>query len=134
MKKLTVIFLGLMFFSTPGLGQDGEETSISRTGNAEAGRVVFQKCGACHNLQANPAPLLGPNLDNIFGRMAGTSKNYNRYSRALKDSGIVWSEIEIDNWLSDPNNYLPGNKMPFAGLRAKQDRADLIAYLRAATE
>lgn len=134
MKKLTALLVGFSLLSAPALGFDGEDTSISQTGDAKAGRVVFQKCGACHNLKANPPPRLGPNLDNIFGRMAGTSENYTKYSRALKDSGIVWSEKELDNWLSDPNNYLPGNKMPFAGLRADQDRADLIAYLRAATE
>ena len=129
-----MILLGLMLLSTPAFGFEDGDTSISAGGNAEAGRVVYQKCRACHNIRADSSPRLGPNLDNIFGRMAGTSNNYTRYSKALRDSGIVWSEKELDNWLSDPNNYLPGNKMPFAGLRAEQDRADLIAYLRAATE
>lgn len=134
MKKFSAIILGFAFIATPAFGFDGDDTSISVTGDAGAGRVVFQKCGACHNLRDNTAPLIGPNLDNIFGRMAGTSKSYSRYSKALRDSGIVWSEKELDNWLSDPNNYLPGNKMPFAGLRTAEDRANLIAYLRSATK
>lgn len=134
MKIFVSLIVGFWLVSLPAVAFDAADTSISETGDAGAGRVVFQKCGACHNLKDKSAPLVGPNLDKLFGRMAGTSKSYTSYSKALRESGIVWSEIEIDKWLSDPNNYLPGNKMPFAGLRTTQDRADLIAYLRAATE
>jgi cytochrome c len=134
MKKVAAFFMCFSLLVTPAFGFDSADTSISETGDPEAGRVVFQKCGACHNLERNAAPTVGPNLDNIFGRIAGTSESYTGYSKALRDSGIVWSEKELDNWLRDPNNYLPGNKMPFAGLRAEQDRADLIAYIRNATE
>ena len=60
--------------------------------------------------------------------------NYKGYSKALKESAIIWSETLLDQWLSNPQNFLPGNKMPFAGIRSAQDRADLMAYLREATE
>lgn len=126
--------LPLIFAAVPVLAFDGLDTSISKNGDAEAGRIIFQQCRACHNLDGDAAPKLGPNLDNIFGRMAGTSGTYARYSKALRESGIIWSEKELDKWLADPKNYLPGNKMPFAGVRAEQARADLIAYLREATE
>ncbi len=135
MRKTTaLIIIALMAPFPTAFGSDGAETSISQTGTPEAGRLVFQKCRACHSLDDKSPALTGPNLDNIFGRMAGTSKSYSSYSKALKESGIIWSELELDNWLRDPNNYLPGNKMPFAGLRSAQDRADLMAYIRAANE
>lgn len=124
----------LTFLSVQALGQDGAgDTTFSSAGNADAGRVVFFKCRACHNLNVNNPHRLGPNLDNIFGRMAGTSPGYNGYSKALKESGIVWTEKTLDEWLRDPQNFLPGNKMPFAGLRNEEERRNLIAYLRQAT-
>jgi len=131
MKQLSLIFIGIFLMAVPAQGYDGADTSISSTGDVEAGRLVFQKCGGCHRIKDNGPPLVGPNLDNIFGRMAGTSGSYSLYSKALRESGIVWSETELDKWLADPANYLPGNKMPFAGLRSAEDRANLIAYLRA---
>lgn len=133
MKFLSPALL-LILAAAPALAFDALDTSISRNGDAEAGRIVFQQCRACHNLDAHAAAKPGPNLDNIFGRMAGTREGYGGYSKALKESGIIWSEKELDKWLADPKNFLPGNKMPFAGVRAEQARADLIAYLREATK
>ena len=78
-------------------------------------------------------PRTGPNLDNLFGRKAGTSESYTRYSKALQEADFVWTEQLLDEWLQKPNTFLPGNKMQFAGLRKEQDRRDLMAYLREAT-
>ncbi len=112
----------------------GGDTPLSSIGDAGAGRTVFQKCQACHSLTPRGPALAGPNLDNFFGRMAGTSANYNGYSKALMESGIIWNEWALDQWLRDPQNFLPGNKMPFAGIRTAKERADLMAYLREETE
>ena len=131
-----VVMIAAMGVATGGTyGQEaGEDTTLSASGDAVAGQTVFRKCQACHNPGASAAFKPGPNLDKIFGRVAGKATNYKGYSKALKESAIIWSETLLDQWLSNPQNFLPGNKMPFAGIRSAQDRADLMAYLREATE
>lgn len=135
MKILPGLILLLALTSTAALAQDGaSDRGYSTAGDVAAGRITFLKCRACHNLNGNQTPKAGPNLDKIFGRMAGTSDSYTGYSKALRESGINWSEAALDQWLKDPQNFLPGNKMPFAGIRSEQERKDLVAYLREATE
>ena len=120
--------------SVPVAAQDDDPASValSSEGNAEKGRRLFNRCKACHNLTAAKRPKMGPNLDNVFGRTAGTSESFSRYSKALQDAGFVWTEEKLDQWLAQPKTFLPGNKMAFAGLRKPQDRKDLMAYLREA--
>jgi len=135
MKFISGLILLVALAASPCLAQNGtQDFSLSAAGDAEAGRTAFLKCRACHNLEGNQVHKTGPNLDKIFGRMAGTSPDYAEYSKALSESGIVWNEAELNHWLSDPQNFLPGNKMPFAGIRSDQERKDLIAYIREATE
>ena len=131
-----VVMIAAMGAVTGGaFGQEAsEDTTLSASGDAVSGQNVFRKCQACHNPGASVTYKPGPNLDKIFGRVAGMETNYKRYSKALKESAIIWSETLLDQWLSNPQNFLPGNKMPFAGIRSAQDRADLMAYLREATE
>lgn len=104
--------------------------TISSRGDPERGRKVFYRCQSCHRIAPAASPLLGPNLGRLFGRRAGGLPGYAGYSRALKEAGFVWTEEQLDAWLKDPSGFLPGNRMPFAGVRSPQDRADLIAYLR----
>ena len=135
MRLVPALFAALLFFSASAVAQDNSaDKSYSTNGDAAAGKTTFLKCGACHSLNGGQSTKIGPNLDKIFGRMAGTSDGYAGYSKALRESGIIWSEAALDQWLKDPQNYLPGNKMPFAGIRSEQDRKNLIAYIRKATE
>lgn len=134
MKLVFLTLAAALFGAQMATAQDGDTTPLSSIGNAEAGRTVFRKCQACHSLEPGGAARAGPNLDNFFGTMAGTSASYNGYSKALVESGIIWNEWVLDQWLSDPQNFLPGNKMPFAGIRSAKERADLMAYLRQETE
>ena len=96
-------------------------------GDAAAGRLVFRKCQACHSLDAGKN-LLGPSLAGLIGRKAGTAPSYN-YSPAMKNADIVWNEGTLDQYLSDPAKVVPGNKMPFPGLKTDHDRADVIAFI-----
>jgi nitrite reductase (NO-forming) len=96
-------------------------------GDAGAGRLVFRKCQACHSMEPGKN-MLGPSLSGIIGRKAGTEAGYN-YSPAMKSAGIVWSQDTLDKYLADPAKVVPGNKMPFPGLKTDHDRADVIAYL-----
>ncbi|HVI64894.1 MAG TPA: multicopper oxidase domain-containing protein, partial [Bradyrhizobium sp.] len=101
-------------------------------GDAAAGRLVYRKCQACHSMDAGKN-LLGPSLAGIMGRKAGAESGYN-YSPAMKQSGLVWDGNTLDAYLADPQKLVPGNKMPFPGLKTDHDRADIIAYLAAGAQ
>ena len=102
--------------------------------NADAvkGKKVFNKCKACHLLNKKKNRI-GPHLVNIFGRKAGSVKNF-RYSRAMKKSGIIWNKKTLSDYLEKPRSFIKGNRMPFAGLPKKSDRDNLIMFLEKATK
>jgi nitrite reductase (NO-forming) len=101
--------------------------SVPAAGDASAGRLVFRKCQACHSTEPGKN-MLGPSLADIIGRKAGTEAGYN-YSPSMKSADITWNAQTLDKYLSDPAQVVPGNKMPFPGLKTDHDRADVIAYL-----
>lgn len=102
----------------------------SLTGNAAKGEAIFMQCRSCHVLDAG-VNRIGPSLHQIVGRPAGTVAGYN-YSPANKSARVTWDEKTLFAFLAAPQAVIPGTKMAFAGLRQPQDRADLIAYLKAA--
>lgn len=97
-------------------------------GDPESGKRVFAKCAACHAISDDRKHKIGPNLFGLIGRVAGSAEGYS-YSRAMMSSGIVWSAESLDRYLSNPRKAVPGNKMPFPGLKSATDRSDVIAYL-----
>ena len=99
------------------------------TGDPTAGRLVYRKCQACHSIESGKN-MLGPSLAGVIGRKAGTEAGYN-YSPAMKSADIVWNPQTLDQYLTDPAKVVPGNKMPFPGLKTDHDRTDVIAYLAA---
>jgi len=107
-----------------------EQRIFSTAGDAKRGKIVFMRCKACHNERASKTTKSGPNLDQLFGRTAGQDEDYDGYSKALKQSGIVWDEAQLNSWLKNPKGFLPGNKMSFSGIRIQKDRNDLMAYMR----
>ena len=102
-------------------------------GDADAGARLFHTCRACHSIDRNDNDN-GPHLAGLFGRLAGSLSDYAGYSHALAQADFMWTPERMNAWLADPNGFLPGNRMNFAGLRNADDRADLIAYLRQATQ
>lgn len=102
-------------------------------GNAEAGKRVFNKCRACHVIDNTGRHKIGPNLMGLFGRKAGTSKGFN-YSKAMRESNVVWNEQTLEKYLKDPRKFIPHNRMAFVGLRSEKEREDVIAYLKQATK
>jgi len=102
------------------------------TGDPERGAAAFRVCVACHSLEPGQHRT-GPSLAGIFGRRAGTAEGFERYSPALAPADITWSEEALDAFLADPQGFVPGNRMTFAGIEEQQARADLIAYLQTAT-
>ena len=99
-------------------------------GDAQRGLKLFQQCAACHSAE-HGRHLTGPSLADVLGRKAGSAQGFLRYSDALKRSGIVWNEQELDAFLENPARFIRGNDMAFPGIKDDATRRDLIAYLKA---
>jgi len=100
-------------------------------GDAAAGENVFKKCKICHQIGENAKNQVGPELNGIIGRKAGSLEGFS-YSPAMKEAGekgTVWNEETIAKYVESPKDFVPKNKMAFVGLKAEKDRADVIAYL-----
>ena len=93
-----------------------------------AGQAVFAKCQSCHSLTANGT---GPNLNGVVGRKPASEAGF-AYSDAMKAEGAkvpVWDYDHLYLYLKAPQAYVQGTKMTFVGLKAPQDRINVIAYL-----
>ena len=105
---------------------------IVRAADPEKGKAVFEQCAACHALDG-AGDYDGPTLKGVIGRKAGSLEDY-RYSAAMKRSDVVWDAATLDQYVADPQAFIPGNRMAFAGINDKTQRDDLIAFLAVATK
>ena len=120
-----------LFMITAALGVLAAAPTMA--GDIKAGEKVFKKCTACHVVDKEKNKT-GPHLVNIMGRTAGSLESYKKYSKALKESGIVWNEETLDGYLENPKKYIKGTKMAFGGLKKEKDRENVIAYLKSFSE
>ncbi|MGH9916624.1 MAG: c-type cytochrome [Pyrinomonadaceae bacterium] len=100
-------------------------------GDATAGATVFKKCAACHVADTDKNKV-GPSLNGLFGRTAGTHPSFN-YSSAMKAAGtggLVWDTASLRDYLHDPKAKVPGTKMAFPGLKDDTEISNLEAYLK----
>jgi len=102
-------------------------------GDPATGKRQFAQCAACHTVEADGATKVGPNLHGIIGRKAGSNAGYD-YSPAMKSAGFVWDEARLDTYITKPSVFIPGNKMAFLGVGKDDVRANIIAYLKEATQ
>ena len=125
-----------MRFSLIGLVLVGVATghgSARADGDPKLGAAVFARgCAACHSLKPNQN-MTGPSLADLWGRKAGGLESFSRYSPALKSANVNWDAASLDQWLRNPAQFIPHNRMTFRGLPDSQTRADLIAYLKQAS-
>ncbi|MEZ2142081.1 cytochrome c family protein [Bradyrhizobium sp. DN5] len=122
-RLLFVAFAAVLVSSPAGAQQD----SVAR------GERDFRVCAACHSLEPD-RNMTGPSLANLWGRKAASLPSFDRYSDALKASGIIWDDRSLDAWLTDPARMVPDNEMPFEGIDDSRVRADLLAFLKEATK
>lgn len=118
MRLLTPVLVLLLAGSNAALAQD-----------AASGEKIFAQCKACHQIGEGAKNAVGPVLNGVIGRKAGTVEGYN-YSPANKNSGLTWDEATFREYIKDPKAKVPGTKMVYAGLKDEQRINDLIAYLK----
>lgn len=98
-------------------------------GDPAKGKTLYGQCAACHKADNTGKSTIGPNLWKVVGRTSGTLPGFT-YSPAMKSAKRVWTEPALDVYLAAPAQALPGNRMPYPGMKAPADRANLIAYLK----
>lgn len=101
----------------------------ARAQDAAAGEHVFIKCRACHMIGEGARNMVGPSLNGVVGRKAGTFPGYS-YSAANKNSGLTWDAATLKLYLKNPRADVPGTKMAFPGLSSETDIDNVIAYLK----
>lgn len=124
------ITLAVLFAASAGVLL--AQPAAAQDGKAEDGAEVFKKCRACHDVGSGAKNKVGPLLNDIVGRKAGSIEGFN-YSDANKDAGakgLVWTDDVLFKYLENPLTFMQGTKMAFAGLKDEQDRRDVIAYLK----
>ena len=114
---LAIILAPLALTTTPALAEN----------DAAAGARVFNRCKACHSIDAERRSPVGPNLSGVLGRAAGTLEGF-RYSNAMKAKDIDWTEENLRAFLASPRTFVPGTRMGFGGLRNTEQIDNLIAY------
>ena len=124
MTRSASLILAAMILTT-AISARGQTPS----GDAANGAQLFRACAGCHSLVPD-RNMTGPSLAGFWGRKAGTLQSFERYSPALKASVVVWEAASLDRWLKAPAEFIPHNRMPFAGIADAAARADLIAFLR----
>lgn len=97
--------------------------------DAGAGEKVFAPCKICHQIGPTAKNSVGPQLNGVIGRKAGSVPGY-AYSPANRDSGITWDEATFTTYIQNPQAKIPGTKMVFPGVKDPQQIKDLIAYLK----
>jgi cytochrome c len=90
------------------------------------GKQIFETCAACHTERSDA---IGPSLKGVVGRESATVEGF-RYSGPMRRANLVWDDPNLRQFISDPQAKVPGNRMPFSGLREPRDIDDVIAYLK----
>ena len=106
------------------------ELLASYIGKADAkkGENDTKPCQLCHNFAKGGGAIIGPPLYGVVGRARASVAGF-QYSDAMKAKGGTWTPQEIFTFIKNPQAFVPGTKMTFAGEPDPQKRADIIAYL-----
>ena len=105
------------------------QSAAALAADPAAGERVFRKCLPCHAVGENAVIKVGPVLNGLLGRPAGSYPGYS-YTDANRNSKFVWDEATLAKYLKNPKAAIPGTKMEFGGLPKPSDIEDVIAYLK----
>jgi cytochrome c len=103
-------------------------TGFARAQDVAAGKTSFNKCMACHAIGEGAKNKVGPELNGLDGRKAGSVEGYS-YSEANKNSGITWNAAQFKDYIKNPKAKVPGTKMAFAGITKESEIDNLWAYV-----
>lgn len=131
-------FVALLHFFAEEAPVASRNSSVaSMSSLVDQGRHSARNCIPCHDLtSAQKVTQVGPPLWGIVGKKAATVTGY-KYSQAhtsAGERGVVWDESSLNRYLDNPKNFIPGNKMAFAGLHDDMERKALIEYLKTLQE
>lgn len=123
MSKLIAFAASIACLAVPSL-------ALAQSGDAAAGKTVFNKCMACHNIDNDKAKV-GPSLKGLIGRQPGTVEGF-KYSTGMVafGQGKIWDEALLKTYLPDPKGLVAGTKMAFPGLKEPKDVDNVIAYIK----
>jgi cytochrome c len=115
------------------LSCSGAQEAVSQGGDVTSGQQVFNNaCRTCHTTKQDDNRL-GPHLNNIIGRRAGSLPDYD-YSSAMRGAGFSWDKEKLERFIADPDELVPGNRMkPYDGLASDADRARIVTFLQSVT-
>lgn len=104
----------------------------SGLGDAERGAGHFRQCASCHTIGEGARNGIGPHLNGVFGRTAGTVPDASYSSNMIRmgDDGLIWTAETLDAYLENPRALVSKTRMSFRGIKDPQERADIMAYLR----
>ncbi|MEM9809937.1 MAG: c-type cytochrome [Pseudomonadota bacterium] len=105
-----------------------EGERLAAPADVAKGRRLYRVCAVCHDAEPKDGHRVGPNLWGIIGAKAARHPDF-VYSGAMKQSGVVWSKEALDAYITEPQGFIQGNRMAYAGMPSPADRRDLIAYL-----
>lgn len=131
-RTMTIRLLGVLAAAAAGISAT-VSLAAGAAGDPVKGKTVFARCMACHKIDASNTSGLGPNLNRVVGRRAGTLPGF-RYSPAMAGANRVWSEGALDAYLAAPARAVPGNRMVFPGIANPADRQNVIAYIKSAAK
>ncbi len=124
MRKILILVTALMAI-TP-------QAKAVNVGDAEHGKTLFRKCKACHKIGEGAKNGVGPNLNLIFGRTAGSIEGF-KYSKSMKRmgaDGLIWTFETLEAFIENPKALVSRTRMSFRGMPKHEDREDIMAYLR----
>ena len=104
------------------------EAAVETAANDQAKPAAFGQCAACHAVVAGQNGV-GPSLAGVVGRKAGSMAGFS-YSEAMKNSGKIWDEATLDNFLISPMAAVPGTRMSYMGQSDPAKRKAVIDYLK----
>ncbi|MBU3071704.1 c-type cytochrome [Aestuariicella sp. G3-2] len=122
MKKMK---FNILIFTLLNIGVISQ--SYAQECDLKKGEKIYTKCAACHSLEPK-TNLMGPSLHGVINRESGSLEDF-IYSEAMSSSKLIWSKQQLNEFLLNPMQKIPGTTMPFAGLRNEKSRAAVVCYI-----